>query len=77
MRLPPRTSERVFAEAADIDILVLGTGPDLAPLSAALRTRCREVGIVAEAMATGAAVRTFNVLLADERLVAAALTAVD
>ena len=47
------------------------------PLAAALRERCREAGIVAEPMSTGAAVRTFNVLLAEERAVAAALIAVD
>jgi uncharacterized protein len=46
-------------------------------LRAELRTRLRDLGIVADAMATGAAVRTFNVLLAEERAVAAALIAVD
>lgn len=67
---------RVFAEAGDIEILLLGTGSDLVPLNPAVRDRCRELGMVAEAMATGAAVRTFNVLLAEERAVAAALIAV-
>ncbi len=68
---------KVFAEAEAIDILLVGTGADIAPLSAALKARCREAGIVAEPMSTGAAVRTFNVLLAEERAVAAALIAVD
>jgi len=66
----------VFAEAEAIQILLLGTGPDLVPVSAALRQRCREAKIVAEPMATGAAVRTFNVLLHEQRAVAAALIAV-
>jgi uncharacterized protein len=67
--------EKVFAEAADIEVLLVGTGRDIRPLAAALRDRCREAKIVAEAMATGAAVRTYNVLLSEERAVAAALLA--
>ena len=69
--------ERVIAEAEAIEFLLVGTGPDLVPLRAELRARLREAGIVADPMATGAAVRTFNVLLAEERAVAAALIAVD
>jgi uncharacterized protein len=67
----------VFAESDGIEILLVGTGPALLPLAASLRERCRAGGIVAEPMATGAAVRTFNVLLAEERAVAAALIAVE
>jgi uncharacterized protein len=69
--------ERVVAEADAIEILLVGTGRDLVPLRAELRARLRDFGIVADMMATGAAVRTFNVLLAEERAVAAALIAVD
>jgi uncharacterized protein len=69
--------EPVFAEAAGIEILLIGTGMTLAPLASALRDRCRASGFVAEPMATGAAVRTYNVLLAEDRAVAAALIAVD
>ena len=69
--------QNVFAEAGAIEILLVGTGRDLIPLSAEVRERCRAQRIVAESMATGAAVRTFNVLLAEERAVAAALIAVD
>ena len=68
---------KVFAEADAIEVLFVGTGTDLVPLAEPLRTRLRERGIVAEPMATGAAVRTFNVLLAEGRAVAAALIAVD
>ena len=68
----------VIADADAIDVLLVGCGPDLAVLPKALRETLRnEHGIVTEAMATGAAVRTFNVLLAEERAVAAALIAVD
>ncbi len=66
-----------FAEAGAIDILLVGTGREVQPLAAGVRTRCRSEGIVAEAMTTGAAVRTFNVLVAEARAVAAALIAVD
>jgi uncharacterized protein len=68
---------RVFAEAESIDTLLVGTGRDIAPLSGGLLERLREARIVTEAMSTGAAVRTFNVLLAEGRQVAAALVAVD
>lgn len=69
--------ERVFAEATGIEVLLVGCGLTLTPLSGEVRERCRAAGMVAEPMATGAAVRTFNVLLAEERAVAAALLAID
>jgi len=69
--------ERVLAEAADIQILLVGTGPDLRPLPQALRAALRSVQISSDPMSTGAAVRTYNVLLAEDRAVAAALIAVD
>lgn len=70
--------EKVVADAADIEVLLVGCGPDLRVLPKDLRETLREEhGIVTEAMATGAAVRTFNVLLAEERAVAAALIAVE
>jgi uncharacterized protein len=68
---------KVFAEAAEIDVLLVGTGSDLMPLSAVLKAALRGVKIVGEPMSTGAAVRTHNVLLAEDRAVAAALIAVD
>jgi uncharacterized protein len=67
----------VFAQADRIDVLIVGTGVDLVPLPRPLRVELSEARIVAEPMSTGAAVRTFNVLLAEERAVAAALIAVD
>jgi uncharacterized protein len=68
---------RVVEEAGEIDILLIGCGGDLRPLPAGLRAALREAGIAAEPMSTGAAVRTYNVLLAEERRVAAALVAVE
>jgi len=69
--------QKVFEEQADIEVLLIGTGSDLAPLPSALKDRFREVGILADPMSTGAAVRTYNVLLSEDRAVATALLAVD
>ena len=71
-----KSLERVFAEADGIEVLLLGTGTELKPVVAPLRARCRTLGIIAEPMSTGAAVRTYNVLLAEGRAIAAALMAV-
>lgn len=68
---------RVFDEADRIEVLLIGTGREMMPLDPDLGTALRELGIVAETMSTGAAVRTFSVLLAEDRAVAAALVAVD
>ena len=68
---------RVLAEAGEIDILLVGTGTELRLLPQALKQRFREAAISADPMSTGAAVRTYNVLLAEDRAVAAALLAVD
>ncbi len=68
--------ERLFSEASEIEILLVGSGVDLILLKADLRTKLRAVNISADPMATGAAVRTYNVLIAEGRAVAAAFLAV-
>ncbi len=68
---------RVIDEAGDIEILLVGMGKELRPLPPALRQTLREAGVSADPMSTGAALRTYNVLLAEDRAVAAALIAVD
>jgi uncharacterized protein len=67
----------VLDEAEAIDFLLIGTGNDIAFIPHVLRERFREVGITIEGMATGAAARTYNVLVGEDRRVAAALIAVD
>ncbi len=67
----------LFAEADRIDVCLLGTGRDLVPLSETLRWRFRDARISVEPMATGHALRTWNILLGERRRVAAALLAVD
>jgi uncharacterized protein len=69
--------DRVFQQAERIEILLVGTGKELKPLPPSLRQAFRDAGISADPMSTGAAVRTYNVLLAEDRAVAAALVAVD
>ena len=66
----------VIAEAGDIDLLLVGTGRELVSLPDALRWRLRDLGMAVEIMPTAAAIRTWNVLLAEDRRVAAALVAV-
>jgi uncharacterized protein len=68
---------RVLAEADAIDVLLIGTGRDLVRLPWQLRDIFRAAHIIADTMSTGAAVRTFNVILAEGRAVAAALVPVD
>lgn len=68
---------RVLDEAADIEVLLIGLGPDMKRLGPDVRDALRQAGIASDPMATGAAVRTFNVLLAEGRAVGAALLAVD
>ena len=55
------------------ELLILGTGRGMAAVPKDLRAAIRAAGIVIEAMDTGAACRTFNVLLMESRAVAAAL----
>jgi uncharacterized protein len=57
----------------DVQILLLGCGRRMQPLRPALLQALRQAGIVVDAMDTGAACRTYNVLLAEDRRVAAAL----
>ncbi|MBT5456184.1 MAG: hypothetical protein HOK82_06230, partial [Rhodospirillaceae bacterium] len=57
-------------------VLLIGTGTTIVMLDPALRVALRRFGLGLEIMDTGAACRTFNVLLAEERSVIAALIAV-
>ena len=61
--------------AGSVDLLLLGQGVRMQPVPVALRQALRDAGIVVEPMDTGAACRTYNVLMAEGRLVAAALVA--
>lgn len=68
--------EAVLARASRPRILVVGCGRAFEPRPADLASALREVGIVLEWMDTPAACRTYDVLLLEDREVAAALIAV-
>ena len=65
----------VLAAAEALDVLLVGMGAEIAPLPRALRTALEAAGIGAEVMSTPSACRTYNVLLTEQRRVAAALVA--
>ncbi|HEX5455450.1 MAG TPA: Mth938-like domain-containing protein [Stellaceae bacterium] len=62
----------VFAHGG-VELLLLGLGRLMRPLAPTLRLALKARGIAVEAMDTGAACRTYNVLLGEDRRVAAAL----
>lgn len=67
--------EPVLTEAGAIDIVLIGQGAEIAPLAANLRATLEAAGIGVEIMSTASACRTYNVLLAEDRRVAAVLVA--
>jgi uncharacterized protein len=75
--LNPDHFARVFAESERIGFLLLGVGRTLAFPSPAIRKAFTDANAGLEVMDTGAAARTYNVLLAEGRPVAAALIAVE
>jgi uncharacterized protein len=72
----PGSLAPVLESAADLEILVLGIGADIAFVPEDIQTAVREAGLGLESMSTGAAARTYNVLITEDRRVAAALLAV-
>lgn len=77
---PSQIDEKSLAALFDepqgaVEHLLVGTGAHFVPLAPALRKVLRAHGIVGEPMATGAAARTYNILLGEKRRVAAALIA--
>jgi uncharacterized protein len=68
--------QRVIANAANIDTLVIGTGTEVWITPPWLRERLRKVGVVIDSMQTGPAIRTYNIMIGERRRVAAALIAV-
>ena len=67
----------LFAEAEAIDFFLLGTGSAPWVVPEALRWELRDRHMAVEAMPTGPAVRTYNILLGEDRRVAAGLIAVE
>lgn len=74
--LSPDTFRRVLQEGAPIGFLILGTGATQIFPAPDLRAAFAAAGLGLDAMDTGAACRTYNILLAEERVFAAALIAI-
>jgi uncharacterized protein len=67
------TLSPLFEADPAIEVLLIGCGVRMEMVSSAFKQECRNRGIGVDAMDTGAACRTYNVLLAEGRRVAAAL----
>ncbi len=67
----------VTAAEPAVEILLLGCGSRFETIPAALKEALREAGVMVDSMDTGAACRTYNVLVSEGRRVAAALIAID
>lgn len=66
----------VFAAASGIDTLLIGTGTQMWLPPNDLRDALRRLHIGVDAMLTGPAIRTYNIMIGERRRVAAALIAV-
>ncbi len=73
----PEAFARVFTESGEIDFLLFGTGDKRLTPTLEVSRAFLDAGVGLEIMDTGAACRTYNVLLAEARAVAAALLAVE
>ena len=69
--------KKVLTVGPIVELLLLGCGKTTWFLPLPLRNELKEMGLVLEPMDTGAACRTFNVLLGENRRIAAALMLVD
>tara|TARA_Y100000589_G_C27177969_1_gene639577 strand:- start:1974 stop:2348 length:375 start_codon:yes stop_codon:yes gene_type:complete len=63
----------IFSADPGIEVLLIGTGKKMERIPNELRECIRTQGVGVDSMDTGAACRTYNVLLAEGRRVAAAL----
>lgn len=67
---------RVLDRRSELDIILLGTGDGLVVAPTEVRAAFSAAGVALEVMGTGAAARTYNMLLGEGRRVAAALIAI-
>ena len=68
---------RIIETSPALEILLIGCGKSAKLIQPNLLVDVRNTGITVESMDTGAACRTFNVLIAEDRRVAAALIPVE
>jgi uncharacterized protein len=74
--IAPEDADQFQFLSGKIDVLLIGTGATATFLMPAIRQAFKDKGLPVEVMDTGAACRTFNVLSAEGRRVAAALVPV-
>src|SRR5215471_7224271 len=74
--LSASTLSAAFDRADRLDFFLIGAGRDPWVLLAPLRERFRALSLSVDCMPTGAAVRTYNILLAENRRIGAGLIAV-
>ena len=70
------TLARVFAQTGELDFFVFGTGAAPWIMPEPLRARFRAAQVSLDTMTTGAAVRTYNVMLMENRRLGAGLIAI-
>ncbi|WP_288430397.1 Mth938-like domain-containing protein [uncultured Agrobacterium sp.] len=68
---------KVLEQADDIEFLLIGMGDSMRVVPKELKAALKVAGISVDPMSTGAAVRTYNIMLSESRAVAAALIAVE
>ena len=71
-----QTLHNVLKRAAELDTLILGTGPTIWLPPQYLREAFRRHRVAIDAMQTGPAIRVYNIMVGERRRVAAALIAV-
>mgnify|MGYP001244001459 CR=1 FL=1 len=75
--IAPASLSDVIDAATDIEVLLIGCGARIGLPRPDIIDALKAVSVVPEWMDTGAACRTFNVLLSEDRAAAAALIAVE
>lgn len=68
--------DAILNAAADMDVLLVGTGAEIAHIPADFRQRVEDAGVGVEVMNSPTACRTFNVLLSEGRRIGLAVLAV-
>ncbi len=66
----------VLQSRGEMDVLLVGLGREVGVFAPELRQLLRDNGIIADVVGTGGAARTYNILLAENRAVGAALISV-
>lgn len=75
--LTPVHLEVLLTEKSENDLLIIGTGRDMQPMPKSIVETLKQHAIGYDVMSTNAAVRTYNVVLAEDRRVSAIIIAVD